>query len=145
MEQNILRKTFKELTNQELYEILHLRNEVFVQEQKIVYVDTDFYDQISIHYLLYDGDKLVSYLRVIPQGTKFVEYALSRIATDDKYRNKGLATKLIKASMQDLGAPIRISGQAYLKVYYERLGFVVVKGPYIEDDLPHYEMLFTNK
>ncbi|MDR4969097.1 MAG: GNAT family N-acetyltransferase, partial [Acholeplasmataceae bacterium] len=137
----IVKKSFNELTNEELYRIFDLRFKVFVMEQKILYLDTDFKDQNSIHYMIFEDDQLVSYLRLVLPGFKYKEYALSRIATDPDYRLKGLATELIRVSMNDVkGQPIRISGQAYLKDYYEKLGFKVVKGPYIEEDILHYEM-----
>jgi len=143
---NIVRKSFKELTNQEIYQILDLRNKVFIMEQAILYVDTDYRDQKSVHYMIFDGEKLVSYLRLIPPGIKFQnEHALSRVVTDPEYRSQKLASKIIKEAMHDVkGFPIRISGQAYLKGYYEGLGFKVVKGPYIEEDILHYEMLNSN-
>jgi ElaA protein len=40
-------------------------------------------------------------------------------------------------------ANIRLSGQAYLQEFYHSLGFTTVKGPYLEDDLPHFEMLLS--
>lgn len=139
------KKSFDELTNQELYQLLDLRLKVFVTEQKIVYTDTDFKDQKSLHYFIMHDDHMVSYLRVIPKGLKYEEFAIGRVATDEAYRHQGLATKLIKQAMEDLkGEPIRISAQAYLKAYYEGLGFKVVKGPYIEEDILHYEMLCNN-
>jgi ElaA protein len=143
---NIVKKTFQELSNQEVYQILDLRNKVFIMEQAILYLDTDFRDQKSIHYMIFDGEKLVSYLRLIPPGVKFPkEHALSRVVTDPDYRSQRLASKIIKEAMHDVkGFPIRISGQAYLKGYYEGLGFKVVKGPYIEEDILHYEMLNSN-
>ncbi len=145
MSLNIVKKTFGELTNQELYQILDLRGKVFVMEQKILYLDTDYKDQKSVHYMIFEGNKLISYLRLVEPGYKFKEYAISRVLTEPDYRNKGLATKLIKEAMQDIkGQPIRISGQAYLKSYYEGLGFNVVKGPYIEEDILHYEMIHPN-
>ena len=146
MYSNIIKKTFNELTQQELYDLLDLRSQVFVMEQKILYVDTDYKDQHSIHYFIKDQDKMICYLRLVEPGYKFDEYAISRVATHMNYRNLGLATKLIQASMQDvIGKPIRISGQAYLKTYYEKLGFKVVKGPYIEEDILHYQMLHQNE
>jgi ElaA protein len=146
MYSDISKKTFKELTNEEVYQILDLRLKVFVMEQQIMYVDTDYKDQKCLHYMLKDDDQLVCYLRVIPKGLKYEEYALSRVATDPNYRSLGLATKLIVKAMNDLkGEPIRISGQAYLKAYYEGLGFKVVKGPYLEEDILHYEMVYLNQ
>ncbi|RJX24956.1 MAG: GNAT family N-acetyltransferase [Acholeplasma sp.] len=145
MSLNIVKKTFNQLTNQELYQILDLRGKVFVMEQRILYLDTDYKDQKSIHYMIFEQDKLISYLRLVEPGYKFKEYAISRVLTDPLYRKKGLATKLIQEAMQDIkGLPIRISGQAYLKSYYEGLGFHVVKGPYVEEDILHYEMLSLN-
>jgi ElaA protein len=142
----IIKKSFNELTNEELYRIFDLRFKVFVMEQKILYLDTDFKDQNSIHYMIFDDDKLISYLRLVLPGFKYKEYALSRIATDPDYRSKRLATDLIKTSMNDIkGEPVRISGQAYLKEYYENLGFKVVHGPYIEEDILHYEMYHDNE
>ena len=42
-------KQFRELTNNEIYEILRLRSEVFVVEQECVYQDLDNKDQNAIH------------------------------------------------------------------------------------------------
>lgn len=135
-----------QLTNQELYQILDLRGKVFVMEQRILYLDTDYKDQKSVHYMIFDGDKLISYLRLVDPGYKFNEYAISRVLTDPDYRKQGLATALIKEAMNDIkGHPIRISGQAYLKSYYEALGFRVVKGPYVEEDILHYQMIYENQ
>lgn len=146
MYSKITKKSFLELTNEEVYQILDLRLKVFVMEQQIMYVDTDYKDQKSIHYMIKDDDQIVCYLRLIPPNIKFKEHALSRIATDPNYRKKGLAADIIKEAMKDIkGNPIRISGQAYLKDYYEGLGFQVVKGPYLEEDILHYEMVHPNQ
>jgi len=145
MYSEIVKKSFKELSSEEIYQILDLRLKVFVMEQQIMYVDTDYKDQKSIHYFIKDGDRIVSYLRLIPPHIKFDEYALSRVVTDPNYRSYGLASKLIIEALNDVkGEPIRISGQAYLKDYYEKLGFKVVKGPYLEEDILHYEMVHEN-
>ena len=143
----IYKKSFDELTNQELYDMLDLRYTVFMMEQKIFYIDTDYKDQKSIHYFVKDEqDKIISYLRLIPKGVKYEEYAIGRVVTDQNYRKLGLATMLMKEAMHDVkGEPVRLSGQAYLKAYYENLGFKTIKGPYIEEDILHYEMLSENK
>jgi ElaA protein len=143
----IYKKKFSELSNQEIYDMLDLRYTVFLMEQKIFYVDTDYKDQDSMHYFIKnDEDKIISYLRVLPKGLKYEEYSVGRVVTDEKYRKKGLATLLMNTVKKDLiGNPIRISGQAYLKAYYENLGFKTVLGPYIEEGIQHYEMLCLNK
>jgi len=142
MELVILKKTFKELTNQELYEILDLRLTVFVMEQNIMYVDTDFLDQECLHYMIYNEEKLVSYLRVIPKDLKYKEYSFGRVATHKDYRKLGYATRLINEVIKDLkGQDIRISAQSYLKFYYERFGFCAIGDNYLEENIPHVKMI----
>lgn len=144
MYKNIYVKSFTELDHEELYQILDLRLRVFILEQHCFYQDTDGKDVVSLHYFVKDGERIVSYIRLIPPGYKYNEYAISRVVTDPDYRQLGLASKMIKKIMEDIQSNIRISGQAYLKSYYEILGFSVVHGPYMEDDIPHYEMLYIH-
>ena len=142
---DVIKKSFNELTLEELYQILDLRNIVFIMELKINYVDTDFKDQYCMHYMIKHHDHIIAYLRVVPKGKKFNEYALSRVVSHPQYRGLKLGEKLVKIAMNDyIGEPFRISGQAYLRAFYERLGFEVVKGPYIEEDILHYEMVSKN-
>ncbi|MFU8792461.1 MAG: GNAT family N-acetyltransferase [Acholeplasmataceae bacterium] len=142
MQKNIIIKPFNQLTVDELYLIFDLRNRVFVTEQKILYADTDFKDQHAIHYFIKEQNRVICYLRLIHPGIKYKEHAISRVVTHPDYRKQGLAAELIIKAIEDLnGSPVRISGQAYLKDYYLKLGFQVVKGPYIEEDILHYEML----
>ena len=143
----IIKKSFDKLTNEELYDILDLRYTVFMMEQKIIYVDTDYKDQKCMHYFIKnDEGKIISYLRLIPKGLKYDEYSMGRVVTDANYRKKGLATHLIEEAKNDLkGESIRISAQAYLEDYYKTLGFKTVTEPYIEEDILHIEMLCDNK
>lgn len=41
--------------------------------------------------------------------------------------------------------PIRISAQCYIKDFYKSLGFIEVSDIYLEDDIPHIEMLYEMK
>jgi ElaA protein len=52
------KKSYQELTVDELYELLRVRSEVFVVEQNCVYQDLDGDDQKSIHLWLTVADKL---------------------------------------------------------------------------------------
>ena len=85
----IKKKSFDELTAHEIYGILNLRLEVFLDEQQIIYVDTDYVDQKCIHYFIEEDGKVVSYLRLIPKGYKYIEYSIGRVVTDKGYRHKG--------------------------------------------------------
>ncbi len=142
---NILVKNFQELTVSELYDILQARNEVFVVEQKCVYQDADDYDQKSLHVIVYQDDKLAAYCRVLPAGLKYKEWSIGRVLTMSQARGKGLGHVLIKAAIDAIqsngGKDIRISAQSHLKKLYEGYGFVAVGNEYLEDDIPHIEML----
>lgn len=146
MDNVIYKKAFLELSVDELYQILDLRSKVFVLEQQCLYPDIDHKDEMSVHYWMKENHQIVAYLRLIPPGIRFEEYAISRVVTDPHYRKKGYASHLIKHALHDIkGHPVRISGQAYLRSYYEGFGFQVVKDLYLEDDIPHYEMFYPNK
>jgi len=64
-------KTFNELSNIELYQLLQLRAEVFVVEQNCPYLDMDDKDQKSFHVLGYDNNKLVACTRLVPIGISY--------------------------------------------------------------------------
>ena len=75
----IVAKTFYELNNQELYEILRLRSEVFVVEQDCVYQDLDNKDQISIHIFQKEKDEIVAYTRIFKSGNYYKNLSLYKI------------------------------------------------------------------
>ena len=81
------KKTFQEMTVNELYELLRVRSEVFVVEQNCVYQDMDGDDQKSIHLWLTVADKIVALARVCPAGTHMKEISIGRVITTE--RGKG--------------------------------------------------------
>ncbi|MFA5560453.1 MAG: GNAT family N-acetyltransferase [Acholeplasmataceae bacterium] len=134
-------KKFSELTNDELYQILNLRLEVFVTEQKILYTDTDFFDQDAVHYFIMKDQAIICYLRVIAPDVIDDYFHFGRVVTKLSERKKGYASKLIKRVLADYSdQKIVISAQAYLKEYYMRFGFKVIEGPYLEEGILHYKM-----
>lgn len=138
-------KKFYDLTHDELFDIYQARAEVFVVEQNCVYQDVDDYDKQSFHVMVKDGDKLAAYCRVIPAGIKYPEWAIGRVLTMAFARGKGVGRILMDASLDVIkengSGDIRISAQSYLRKFYESYGFQVVGDEYLEDDIPHLEML----
>jgi len=139
-------KKFGELTTKELYEIVKLRQQVFVVEQNCVYLDTDDLDLEGEHLLAEEDGRLVGYLRITPPASRFPEYSLGRVVVATDKRGLGLGKKLtataIEHIQQNYGKlPIRISAQGYLKVFYEQFGFRQMSEEYLEDGIPHIEML----
>lgn len=138
-------KSFDELTNDELYDILRARNQVFVVEQNCVYQDADGSDRKALHvYIPYMG-QIGAYCRILPAGIKYPEWSIGRVLTTSKARGQGLAHSLTIAALAAIkdhgGTNCRISAQAYLQKFYESHGFVRIGGEYLEDDIPHIEML----
>ena len=141
----VIIKSFKELNKAELYQIIQLRIAVFIVEQDCPYPDLDDMDQDAQHMWIEDAGKIVCYLRVNPAGSRFTEPSLGRIVTKKSHRNHGLAEKLIKKAIdlvcEKESKAIRISAQCYLEKYYEKFGFLKASEEYLEDDIPHIEML----
>ena len=139
---------FKELSTEDLYTILQLRNEVFVVEQNCVYQDADNKDSISFHLSGWDGVNLVAYCRILPPGVSYTEASIGRVVSSPQYRNKGYGKQLMNEAIIHTLAQfecntIKISAQLYLQKFYEQLGFIKLSDSYLEDNIPHIEMLFS--
>jgi ElaA protein len=139
-------KSFDDLTLAELYAMLQLRTEVFVVEQNCVFQDMDGADEKAMHLLGLQDDKLVAYARCFNAGIKFKEASIGRVITHASMRGTGAGHELMQQAIASMkliwGAqPIRIGAQARLEKFYEQHGFAVASAPYIEDGIPHIEML----
>ena len=141
-------KKFDELTAAELYSIMQLRNEVFVVEQNCVYQDADDKDQLSMHLCGWGGNKLVAYTRIIPQGISYTQASIGRVVTSPAYRKTGAGRQLMKESISNCFSEfncteIKIGAQVYLTAFYHSFGFIPCSGKYLEDGIPHIEMILT--
>ena len=140
-------RSFQELTPDELYDILALRQTVFVVEQDCAYLDADGWDRRSRH--LYKRDAsglLVAYLRLVEPGVKYAEPSIGRVITHPRVRRTGLGRELMAEGLRGAakhypGAAIRIGAQKWAERFYRSLGFESVGHEFIEDDIPHVEML----
>ncbi len=148
MQLNWVFKKFNELTADELYSILQLRNEVFVVEQNCVYQDADGKDRLCMHLGGWDGNKLVAYTRIIPPGISYTEASIGRVVTSPAYRRKGAGLLLMRESIRLCLSvfsvtSIRIGAQVYLSDFYQSLGFIPEGIQYLEDGIPHIEMILN--
>ena len=139
-------KFFDTLSAQELYAIMRLRNEVFVVEQNCVYQDADNKDWHCYHLCGWDGDNLVAYARLVPPAVSYSEPAIGRIVTSPAYRKHGAGRALLveaitRCSLIFNEKVIKIGAQLYLKKFYESFGFRQCSEIYLEDAIPHIEML----
>ncbi|NVK50823.1 MAG: GNAT family N-acetyltransferase [Cyclobacteriaceae bacterium] len=139
-------KAFKELTLDELYDLLRLRSEVFVVEQNCVFLDQDNKDQKCHHLLLYQEEELVGYCRIVPAGLSYKEVAIGRVVSAPSVRGKGFGRKVMELGIQacqELYGPcaIRLGAQTYALGFYESLGFQAEGEVYDEDGIEHIEMV----
>lgn len=140
-------KSFEELTTAELYAILRLRSEVFIIEQNCAYQDLDNSDQKALHLMgTDDSGQLLAYTRIFEPGIKFTEASIGRVVTSPLARGKGAGRELMERSISELQQhygkiPIKIGAQQYLQRFYTSLGFEQISDTYLEDGIPHIEML----
>ena len=138
-------KEFNELSLDDLYAILNLRQKVFVLEQDCPYIDADYSDQDAFHLLGYKDNDLIAYLRAFKPGIKYEGSSLGRIVTEINSRGLGVGKKIIKEGVKFLKKEypdneIIISAQHRLEDFYIDLGFTSRGEVYLEDDIDHIQM-----
>jgi ElaA protein len=136
-------KSFRQLTTDELYELLRVRSEVFVVEQNCVYQDMDGDDREAVHLWLTLDDKIVALARVCPAGTHMTEISIGRVITTERGKGYGKQIMLhaIRAAIENFGATlIDIEAQEYAKGFYEGVGFKQSSETFMLDGIPHIKM-----
>lgn len=139
-------KEFDKLTPKELYGILGLREEVFIVEQECIYNDLDEKDYKCSHLWCSLNNRVVAVCRIIPPGVSYSEASIGRIATHPDFRHLKLGHRIVEYSLQIIEnlyktQTVRIGAQVYLNDFYEKHGFVRASENYLEDNIPHMEML----
>jgi ElaA protein len=139
-------KSFQQLSNEELYQMLQLRAQVFVVEQNCAYLDMDDKDYKSYHVLGYYKNALVACTRLVPVGISYeLEPSIGRVVTHSSFRKLGFGKLLMKYSISEASKlfhanEIVIGAQKYLERFYNDLGFVAEGEGYLEDNIPHIKM-----
>ncbi len=131
-----------------MYDIMKLRQEVFVVEQNCPYLDADNNDQEAYHVIGEDENGIIqAYTRLVPPGISYEGYSsIGRVATSSVIRGKKQGKPLMEFSIEWCmklwpAKPIKISAQTYIVKFYNSLGFLEVGEEYLEDDIPHIAML----
>jgi len=134
------------LSPKEVFDVMQLRQQVFVLEQQCLYPDMDAYDLSSVHILMYTADELMGTARILPPGTKYLQASIGRVSVRESHRGNDygrlLMVNAMKASQELFpGVNIRISAQQRLEPFYQALGFLTVSAPYDEDGIIHIDMV----
>jgi len=130
--------------------MFQLRQTVFVLEQQCLYADIDELDEHAIHLLgTDDSQKLIAYLRILAPGVSYDEPSIGRVIVAESERGRGCGRLLLDRGISVLrqhygNMSIRISAQSYLINLYADIGFKVVGDSYLEDDIPHQQMLLDS-
>ncbi len=141
-------KAFDNLKPIELYQVIRLRNEVFVVEQNCVFQDADNKDQGCLHLMGYINNELAAYTRLAPAGYIYDEMSIGRVITSPAYRSKGLGFTLMQQSIEQCRklfgeTSIKIGAQYHLKKFYTSFGFKQISDIYLEDGIEHIYMLLN--
>ncbi len=144
-------KLFKELSVDDLYAVMKVRQEVFVIEQDCIYQDMDDLDKFAWHLIgttknSSESPGFIAYLRVVFPNYKYKEPSIGRLLTVKSVRGTGLGKELLRQALYKMSSvypkqAIRISAQQHLKEFYCNFGFAQVYEPYDEDGIAHIEML----
>ncbi|MEY4141147.1 MAG: hypothetical protein RL110_518 [Bacteroidota bacterium] len=139
---------FSDLTNQRVYEMLQLRSEVFVVEQTCIYQDMDNQDLQALHVLGIENERIRAYARILTQSKVVGEVSIGRVIVAPSLRGTGEGHRLMTYCMtyvqQHFNNPcVRISAQSHLVEFYAAHGFTSTGNHYLEDGIPHCEMLYT--
>lgn len=150
-------KGFGALGAEGLYEVLRLRQRVFVVEQACAYLDLDGKDQAALHLIGHDVvsrdlvghdtvGAIAAYARLLSPGVSYDVHAIGRVVTAPEHRGRGLGRALMRQAIASIveraggPVPIALGAQAHLEAFYGSLGFVRFGEPYDEDGIPHVHM-----
>ena len=140
-------KAFSELSTQELFEIYQVRVAVFVVEQNCAYQEVDEKDLKALHLFAKNSQKLTAYCRIIPEQDGV---HIGRVLVIKEVRGTGLAKKLMTQALavyqqQWQSEKVYVQAQAYLQDFYQSLGFKPISEVYLEDGIPHLDMILNNE
>lgn len=145
-------RTFNQLTTDQLYDLLKFRVDIFVVEQHCPYPELDDRDKLSgAHHLTgYDQSaSIIASARLLPPGVSYDnDVCIGRFAIASDMRTQGLGSLLLQQCLEEIeklwpNKAIRVSAQEHLQKFYEKADFKRVSETYLEDDIPHIEMLRT--
>ena len=144
-------RSFRELTLEDLYDLIRLRVDIFVVEQACPYHELDGKDchEKTRHVWARSGDgRMAACARVLAPGVSFSGASIGRVAVHPEFRGQGLARALLLQCLETVaaawpGIPVCIGAQTYLESFYRSFGFVRCSETYLEDGILHVDMVLN--
>ena len=141
---NFILKSFADLSPSLLYQILKLRQDIFIIEQKCIYDDIDNIDPFCAHLCLMENEVLIGYARIVPPGKKFTPPSIGRIIVSPEKRGNKYGRMIIRESLKIVSSQgaekVIIEAQNHLKNFYESEGFIKEGPVYDVDGIAHIQM-----
>ena len=142
----IIVKRFKELSVEEIYQILKVRADVFIVEQKCIYKDIDGKDEKAIHVLGKENNETIAYTRILQNDEQYNYPSISRVVVKKQNRGEERGKKIMKETIKYIVEELKektivLAAQKYLEKFYRELGFIAEGEEYLEDEIPHQKMI----
>jgi ElaA protein len=143
---NISIKHYSELSKDEFHDLIALRIQVFVVEQDCPYQELDGLDKDAYHLIAIENNQIIGTLRILKPHVSYEEMAIGRVVSHPEHRDKKLGYQIMKEALAFIKDQmnedrIRLSAQTHLCKFYRTFGFVSTGKEYLEDGIPHTEML----
>ena len=144
-------KAFDSLSLHEFHDLVALRIQVFVIEQNCPYQDLDGKDKKSLHVIGRNAKgEILATARILPAGISYPEVAIGRVVVDPSERGTGAGHALMRSCMEFIENQfgkvlVRLSAQSHLEKFYNQHQFISTGKEYLEDGIPHVEMLYLPK
>lgn len=140
-------KDTDQLTKQELLTLMQERIRVFVVEQNCPYQEIDEKDNTARHVMLWNGDQLVAYTRIVEHDDQ-THISFGRVLVVKQFRGHQFGQKIVATTIEEIkrlypNRSIKIAGQSYLRQFYESFGFRAVSDIYLEDNIPHLDLVLN--
>ncbi|WP_314408711.1 GNAT family N-acetyltransferase [Pseudomonas kuykendallii] len=121
-------------------ELRRIRESVFIAEQAVPpELEWDSDDASAVHFLAFEGDYPIGTARLLSNGH------IGRVSVLRDWRGLKVGDALMRALLTEaerLGlAEQTLSAQVHAAPFYERLGFEIVSGEYLEAGIPHIDMV----
>ncbi|WP_394203957.1 GNAT family N-acetyltransferase [Shewanella waksmanii] len=145
--------SFHALNLDQLYELIKLRVDVFVVEQTCPYPELDDKDRIpsTQHLFAYsEQGQMVAYARVLAPEVSYKEASIGRVIVAQSVRGQGVAHELMQRAIAIASEhwpqhDIKIGAQQHLQAFYRQQGFEACSAGYLEDGIPHIDMLLKRQ
>ncbi|MOA25903.1 putative N-acetyltransferase YjcF [compost metagenome] len=102
-------------------------------------LEWDAEDVEALHFLAYEGDYPIGTARLLPDGH------IGRVSVLKDWRGLKVGDALLRAVIAEAEKrglqQQMLSAQVQATPFYERLGFAIVSGEYLDAGIPHVDMV----